>query len=117
MNTTSNNTGEEAVQRMLKAAYTQREDGKPIEPGIHWQMDVMRDVRRIGPLNRQGNALRIFDQFVWRFATAACAIVLCLAVYAGVTGWNPLDDLNAQFFNNPAEFAVAQAFEVYESDE
>lgn len=104
------------MRRMLKAAYSQRET-EPIELGSRWQTDLMRDVRRIGPLNLQANPLQIFDRFVWRFATAACALVLFLSVYAGLHGWNPLEELNSQFFNNPVKFTVAQAFGVYDSYE
>ncbi|MCP4397744.1 MAG: hypothetical protein GY801_10655 [bacterium] len=117
MKKSQENAGEQAARRMLKAVYSQRETG-PIEPGIRWRQDVMRDLRRIGPLTVQAvNPLRIFERFVWRFATAACALVLFLSVYAGVNGWNPLDDLDAQFFNNPVEFTVAQAFGMYDSYE
>jgi hypothetical protein len=116
MNKSSKHTKERAVWRILKAAYSQRDQG-PVELGTRWEQDLMRNIRRIGPLNVRANPLRIVDQLVWRFATAACALVLMLAVYAGVNGWNPLNELNAHYFNNPVEFTVAQAFGVYDSYE
>lgn len=104
------------LQNALRAAYSQR---KRVEVDLdsRWQMDTMRDIRRIGPLNVQENVFQFFDRFVWRFATVACAIVLILSVYAGFTGWNPVDEVAAQFLSNPIEFTVAQAFGTYESYE
>ena len=116
MKKSSEHAKEHAMWRMLKAGYSQR-DQKPVELGSRWEQNLMRDIRRIGPFNAQANPLRIADQLVWRFATAACALMLILAVYAGINGWNPLNELNAQYFNNPVEFTVAQAFGVYDSYE
>lgn len=116
MKTSSESPREQAVGCMLKAGYAYRGTGAH-EPETLWQQDVMRDIRRIGPLNLQTNPAQIFNQLIWRFATAACVLVLFLSVYAGINGWNPLDELNAQFFNNPVEFTVSQAFGVYESYE
>ena len=116
MNKSSEHAKEQRVWRMLKAAYSQK-DEEPFEFGNRWQQDLMRDIRRIGPLTAKMNPLGIADRLVWRFATAACAFALILAVYVGFTGWNPLEELNAQYFKNPVEFTVAQAFGVYDSYE
>ncbi len=97
----------------LKTAYFQREQAG-LTRGRRWAIDVMHDIRRIGPLHSQVNPILFLERFVWRFATAACAVMLLLSVYAGITGWNPVDEVMAQFLSNPVEFTIVQAFGSYE---
>ena len=107
---------QQQLHETLKTAYFQQEHAGE-KPGSRWTMDVMREIRRIGPLNAQVNPFLFFERVVWRFSTAACAIILLLSVYAGVTGWNPVDEMMAQFLSNPVEFTVAQALGSYENYE
>lgn len=111
-----NNEQQERWQHALRTAYFQKETME-IAPGQRWQWDVMRDVRRIGPLHAQVNPFQFVERFIWRFAAAACLFALILSVYAGVNGWNPVDEVATQFFSAPVEFTVAQAFGSYENYE
>jgi hypothetical protein len=101
------------LQEILKAAYRHREH-TDVELGSRWQMDLMRDVRRLGPLNAKNNPLLFLDRFVWRFAMGTSALVLFLSVYVGFTGWNPVNEVATFFLNAPVEFTVAQVFGEYE---
>ncbi len=100
------------LEDTLRSAYHRREN-VAVNTGGQWQMDVMCDIRRLGPLNAQNNPLVIFNQFVWRFATVACMIVLFLSVYTGVTGFNPTDDIADMFLGDPVEFTLVQDFGDY----
>ena len=107
---------EQKLQEALRAAYFHKEETE-VELGSRWQMDTMRDIRRLGPLNAQINPFQFFNRFVWRFATVACTLALMLSVYVGFTGWNPVNEVANLFLDDPVEFTVAQAFGEYESYE
>ena len=104
------------LQEMLKAAYLHKEH-TDVELGSRWQMDVMRDIRRLGPLNATSNPLVFLDRFVWRFAMGTTALVLFLSVYVGFTGWNPVNEVTTFLLSDPVEFTVAQVFGEYEQYE
>jgi hypothetical protein len=90
---------------VLRAAYYDKERA---EVSRRWQMDVMRSVRHLGPLNEKTTAFFFIDRFVWRFATIACTIALILSIYAGISGFNPTDEIANGFFGAPVEFTLAQ---------
>lgn len=108
----SSNKNEQKLQEALRAAYVHKEK-IDIELSSRWQMDVMRDIRRLGPLNEKINPFVFFDRVVWRFATAACAVALILSVYVGFTGWNPTDEVANLFFDDPVEFTLSQVIGDY----
>jgi hypothetical protein len=90
---------------LLRAAYSDKDRA---EVSNRWQMDVMRSVRHLGPLNEKATAFFFIDRFVWRFATVACTIALILSIYAGITGFNPTDQIANVFFDAPVEFTLTQ---------
>lgn len=100
------------LEDTLRAAYHEKENIE-IGVGSRWRMDVMRDIRRLGPLNTKNNPLLFFNQFVWRFATVACMIILILSVYVGFTGFNPTTEIADMFLDDPVEFTLVQAFGDY----
>ncbi|GAK56447.1 hypothetical protein U27_03409 [Candidatus Vecturithrix granuli] len=104
------------LQKLLRAAYVSKEQIE-IEPGTRWRMDVMRDIRRLGPLNVQFNPFMMFNRVVWRFAEAACVVALVMTVYVGFTGWNPIEEVTSLYLANPVEFTVSQVLGEYESYE
>ncbi|MBD3305044.1 hypothetical protein GF348_01630, partial [candidate division KSB3 bacterium] len=93
------------LEDALRAAYLQQE-ATEVELDHRWQTDVMRDIRRLGPLNASREVFQMVNRVVWRFATVACVIALLLAGYAGVNGWNPVEEVSALFLNDPVEFTV-----------
>ena len=95
----------EQLEHALRAAYYAKEQ---VEIGNRWRLQVMRDLRHLGALTEKATMFFFVDRLVWRFATAACVIVLMLSVYAGANGFNPLDELANVFFDNPVEFTLTQ---------
>lgn len=91
----------------LRGAYRDREHS---EVSNRWQMDVMRDIRRLGPLNAKANSFLFADRVVWRFAAVACMVVLMLSIYVLYTDLSPEAEIVNLFFNNPVEFTLIQAF-------
>ena len=104
------------LQEVLKSVYLSKEQAE-IELGGRWRMDVMRDIRRLGPLNVQFNPFAMFNRVVWCFAEAACVVAVVMTVYVGFTGWNPVDEVASLYLANPVEFTVSQALGEYESYE
>lgn len=99
---------QQQLDEALRQVYRLREQ-LPAELDARWQADVMRAIRRLEPAAER-NPLALFDRVVWKFAAAAGAFVLIIAMYAGVMGWNPLNDMTDYFFSNPVQFAIIQSF-------
>ena len=100
---------QQQLDEALRQVYRSREQ-LPAELDSRWQADVMRAIRRLDPAAERA-PLVLFDQVVWKFAAAVGACMLIVAIYAGVMGWNPLNDITDYFFSNPVQFAIAQSFE------
>lgn len=104
------------IQETLKSAYFAREHTE-VDLNGRWRTDLMRDIRRLGPLNTPFNPFLMFNRVVWRFAEVACVIALILTAYVSVTGWNPVEAAASFYFTNPVEFTVTQVLGEYESYE
>jgi hypothetical protein len=93
------------IEQALKESYHAKEQ---IEVGSRWKMDAMRQIRQAGPLN---NTWSFFiAQFGLRFAAAVGMILVVVSVYAGLSGFNPIEELASLLFMNPVELTVAQMF-------
>ena len=93
------------LEHALRAAYLAKEH---VEVGNRWRVDVMRDIRRLGPLNVKTIPALFVNHFVWRFATVACLAALVLSVYVFSTGFNPLDEITNVFLGDPVNFTLTQ---------
>lgn len=91
----------------LREAYAQREDIE-VELDGRWQTDVMRDIRRLGPVNGRSIPFLFLNQFVWRFSTVACSVAILLLVYTGFVGLDPVDQIANMYFTDPVELSVTQ---------
>lgn len=60
---------------VLKTAYHAKE---AIEVGGQWQQNVMRDIRRLGPLGSASNNAVFLAQLLWRAAPAVCMVILII---------------------------------------
>ncbi len=107
---------EERLHKMLRAAYQQRA-AAPIEFAPTWQTDLMRDIRRLDPLNGTERVWQELGRVAWRFSAAACTFVVMLTAYWMWNSGNPLDEAVALYFNDPVQFTVAQVFENYETNQ
>jgi len=89
----------------LRAAYLAKEH---IEVSNRWRLEVLRDIRHLGPLNAKTIPALFVNHFAWRFATVACLVALMLSVYVFYTGFNPTDEIANIFVSNPIEFTLTQ---------
>jgi hypothetical protein len=101
------------LQRFLHILRTGYRHVEPQQPDIHWQHDVMRAVRHIGPLTTAANPLEFMNWFVWRFASVAGVCVLILSGYVAVVGFSPETGVVNQFLENPVGFLLLQAIGGY----
>lgn len=95
---------------LLRAAYHNK---KQAEVSDDWQLDVMRAVRHIGPLNAQGDPFVFMNRVAWRFASVACTIVLLLSVYVAYAGFSPETGVVNQLLDNPVGFMLLQVIGGY----
>ena len=93
------------LEHVLRAAYLAKDQ---IEVGNRWRLDVLRDIRHLGPLNAKTIPALFVNHFAWRFATVACLVALMLSVYVFYTGFNPTDEIANIFVSNPIEFTLTQ---------
>jgi len=60
---------------ILKTAYHAKE---AVEVGGQWQQNVMRDIRRLGPLGPASNSAAFLAQLLWRAAPAVFMAILII---------------------------------------
>jgi hypothetical protein len=63
----------EKVINILKKAY---HDHDTPEVGVQWQQNVMRDIRRVGPLRPEANGYALYAQFLWRAVPVISVLIL-----------------------------------------
>ncbi len=97
---------DEKIMRLFRAAHFEKEK-IPVPDG--WQNDVMRRVRHLEPLASGMAGILMFDRFVWRFAAAACVVVLLLSVYVFQAGFQPEYELTRMFMNDPVGFSLVES--------
>ena len=68
----------ESLKKAFRDTYAAKERE---ETGDGWQFQVMKRVRRIGPLTPASNFLPAFEHFVWRLAPVSCLLVLVLTFF------------------------------------
>ena len=66
---------QEKVINTLKTAY---HDHDTPEVGGQWQQDVMRDIRRLGPLHQEVNGYAPYAQLLWRAVPVLSMLILIL---------------------------------------
>ena len=64
------------VINTLKTAYHDHHDTP--EVGGKWQQDVMRDIRRLGPLRPAANGYALYAQFMWRAVPVISMLILLI---------------------------------------
>jgi hypothetical protein len=98
----------EAYQKLINAFRAAYHEKERTEISDHWQTTVMREIRRLGPLNAKTNSFVFANQFVWRFATVAGIVVLMLSAYFVYTGFNPETEIVSQFLSDPVGYSLVQ---------
>jgi len=95
------------MEAMLKKAFLGK---KKAEPSEHWQRNVMSHIRNLGPLDVKTNYLDLFERFLWRFAPAACVLILMLTLCIIYLDLVPEYEIVKLFVEDPIEFSYVQIF-------
>ncbi len=93
----------EELEKGLLSAYRAQEDPKP---GALWRESVMGELRRLGPLEVEGNEEVLFGRLAWRFSAAAVFVALILLVYMLSNGFVDYQDLAMRYLENPMDFII-----------
>jgi hypothetical protein len=80
-------------------------ENEPVPEG--WRRAAMREIHRIGPLNAEA---RFFNRFVWRFAGAACVLVVGLSLYVAAGDFAAETSLAQVYLEDPVGFGLIQTF-------
>ena len=65
-----------AILKTFRKAYYRKASAPA---GDKWQLDVMRRIRNLGPLQSRKSIWIPFEQFFWRLAPALCLMIILLA--------------------------------------
>ncbi len=63
----------EKVINTLKTAYHEKDT---VAVNGQWQQNVMRDIRRLGPLRPEANGYALYAQFLWRAVPVISMLIL-----------------------------------------
>jgi hypothetical protein len=66
----------EKVINTLKTAY---HDHDTPEVDGQWQQNVMRDIRRLGPLRPEANGYALYVQYLWRAVPVISMLIIIIA--------------------------------------
>lgn len=97
----------EALKKILREAYFEKEHA---EVGEQWQLNVMRRIRNLGPVQSGPSFFMLFEQFVWRLTPATCLLIIVGAIIFLKLGFFPDYDVLTLFINNTEELSLAQLF-------
>ena len=67
--------------KLIKTLKTTYHDQEEVQAGPQWQQNVMRDIRRLGPLKPEANGMAFIDQYMWRAATVICMLILVVSTF------------------------------------
>lgn len=95
----------ERLEKALTTAYHEKESPEVNES---WQMKVMSNIRKLGPLNAKTDSLMLFEQVVWRFAPVACLLILTLTAFMINLDFIPAYEMTKISMNDPIELTFAQ---------
>ena len=80
---------DEDLHKLEQALRMAHDKQPPPEVKKTWKLDVMREIRRLGPLPAESGNGVYLNRLVWRFSLATMTIALLLAIYALSTGFMP----------------------------
>ena len=97
------------AENVLKAVYRQRGEGRqaPLDPD--WRTSVLRQIRT-QRADAVPPSMWLFQQYLWRLAPVACALILAMGVWVTRTGLNPELDLVALSLDNPVSVNLIASF-------
>jgi hypothetical protein len=105
MKSLSQNLG--VLKKILCQAYHKKEN---INVGDQWQLNVMRRIRNLGPVQSGPSFFMLFEQFVWRLTPATCLLIIVGVIIFLKLGFFPDYDVLTLFINDTEELSLAQLF-------
>jgi len=97
----------EALKKILREAYFEKEHAEVSE---QWQVNAMRRIRNLGPVQSEPSFFTLFEQFVWRLTPATCLLIIIGAIIFLKLGFFPDYDVLTLFINDTEELSLAQLF-------
>lgn len=98
---------QQTLQRIFRTAYHTRE---AVQVDERWEQNVMRQIRKRGPLQPQPPVLLLWNQCVWRFAIVVCLVALLLWTYSWQTDFTSEYTLASLWIEDPIEMMLDQSF-------
>jgi len=95
------------LKKILCQAYHEKEN---INVGDQWQLNAMRRIRNLGPVQSGLSFFMLFEQFVWRLTPATCLLIIVGAIIFLKLGFFPDYDVLTLFINDTEELSLAQLF-------
>ena len=97
----------ESLKKILREAYLEKEHA---EIGEQWQVDTMRRIRNLRPVQSGPSFVMLFEQFVWRLTPATCLLIIVGAIIFLKLGFFPGYDVLTLVIINAEELSLAQLF-------
>jgi len=97
----------EALKKILREAYFEKEHAEVSE---QWQLNVMRRIRNLGPIQSGPSFIMLFEQFVWRLTPVTCLLIIIGAIIFLKLGFFPDYDVLTLLINDTEELSLAQLF-------
>jgi len=95
----------EALKNILRRAYHEKEK---LELSDRWQVNVMRRIRNLGPLNKGPDPLIQFGQFVWRLTPVTCLLIIMSAAVLLKFDFTPDYNVLISFITDAEEISLVQ---------
>lgn len=98
------------MREILAAAYRKKETAL-VPDG--WQQKVMIRIHAIPALTRRARLIDDLAGLSWRFAAAACVLVLVLSAVAFQGGFQTEYEMARLFISDPLDFSLVQSMEIF----
>jgi len=104
-------TNQEDIKKLEEILIKRHSKKETVKISEAWQAKVMSHIRRLEPVNktRQDNSL-IFEQFLWRFAPVASALIVILVAVMLTFDFVSEYEMAKIFIDDPIEFSLVQSF-------
>jgi hypothetical protein len=93
--------------KILREVYFEKEHEAV---GEHWQVNAMRRIRGLGPLEIRTNFSMLFEQFLWRLTPVTCFLILISTVLLFILDFTPEYDVFASLIYDTEKITLIQLF-------
>jgi hypothetical protein len=97
----------EVLKRILQKVYYEKES---IKVGEQWQVNAMRRIRGLGPIETGANFFMLFEQFFWRLTPATCILILIFVTLLFRLDFTPEYEVFTSLIYNTEEMTLVQLF-------